>query len=199
MAELYFYYGSSCFGKSTAAINTYFRYRKQRKKVLALYCPSINDKNMYIWSRALGMLWTRAKPVIITDELLEQSPYKEAEVFIFDEIQNKTVDEIHSIIEHINKYNKICYFYGARFDPVGREIPEVKEILDRCKMCPLDVKCDCKGCNNRAFTSVNLKNNKIILNPAPNDLETMRIVKLCKEHFDSMIKDYTGKRKNLQA
>lgn len=199
MAELYFYYGSSCFGKSTTAINTYFRYRKRGKKVLALYCPSLNDKNTYIWSRSLGMLWTKIKPVFITNELLEQSPYKDFEIFIFDEIQNKTIEEIHTIIEHVNKYNKICYFFGARFDPVGREIPEVKEILDRCNICPLEVKCDYKGCNNKAFTAVNLKHDRIVLNPAANDLEITRVVKLCEKHFNCMTKDYTGKRKNLQA
>jgi thymidine kinase len=200
LSNIYFYYGSSAFGKSTFVIESYYKYKKLGYKPLVVYCPSCGDPQVDIYSRDLGTLKSSINPIIITRDVLDTIPWRNSDVFIFDEIQNKSQEEIDILIKYACDMDKTCIFVGALYDPYGRKIITTEYLSNLDINCyPLEVCCDIEGCNNQAFTSINIgEDNRIVMNPAnyDKDLKTLRVCKDCHKKY--VLKDYNNRMKEFR-
>lgn len=181
MDTLKLFIGAPSFGKTTLLCDCYESLSKS-KKCCIIYSPC--EKEIEISNEVYQMYPIQLEiPKIITIEYLNSI---HAEIILIDEVQNRSKEEINTLIRYADKNNIQVLLFGTMFDVYGHIIPVMQYILESGIPFEL-IKRKCCKCGCTAFNTLHIdKNNNILLSPSNKDEYEILIV--CRKCYNKYMR-----------
>ena len=160
MAKLYFFYGAMNSGKTTRIIQCAYNYEEQGMKAI-LMKPKIDTKGSnYIVSRigAKKKVDFLIEPKAnIYDLIVER--YTNVDLFIVDEAQFLSVDQVNQLMDIVVDLNIPVMCYGLRTDFQSKAFPGAQRLLEIAHELT-EIKTICE-CGKKAMFNVRLIDGKV--------------------------------------
>lgn len=192
MSNIYFYYGSPGFGKTSKIINVYNAIKKHNREVVVFDGNISSRKN-----KSPHFLENRTGKQIIANGCIEditldnlESKFSSAKYILIDEVQNCTTDTLSVLLSFAKENHKQLITAGAMYGPQGEIIPQSVwlSLQQDVVSIPLIAKCTnlqcCNGDNAITSCYINTKNKRIYTKEISAEVYDNKDVKLeffCKK------------------